>query len=299
MFALTTDDVLLRVRERIHDRNSRTFDDAEVLRAADDSLRRIFDSLRIHSEDHGLDMLEETVSSGLTLLENGVYQYQLPEWVADIQLLEAIGSGGLPVQIPRASLEEKDLSRGTFRSAGVLWNWGPPGTIQIRGDMQSFIKLRVWFIRAIPPMCYMQGSGAASTTTLTTTSASTGILKRDRAYESQQFQVMAGATGDLNKVVRCSTFTMAAGVATITFSPALSTATGTTTRLSMLVPLDPQHSEYLCDLTAMTLMRRQGSEEEVKMLAGALSESMATFEAAISRRSSGEPPRFGSSRRVR
>lgn len=300
MFALTTDDVLQRVRERIHDREGQAFDDQEVLRAADDGLRRIFDVLRTTGEMRGLDSLDVAVATDLTVLETGVRQYQLPEFVADIQMVEAVGSTGFPVQIMHSSLEEKDLSRGTFRSVGTLWNWGPPGTIQIRGDLQSFSTMRLWFIRAIPPMCYAVGSGAGSTTTLTATAASApSMLKRAQAYEKQQFQVTAGAASDLAKLVRCTTFAVAAGVATVTFSPALASATGTTTRMSMLVPLDPQHSEYLCDLAAMALMARQGSKEEIALVSMALAQSREAFETGISRRSSGEPPRLSSSRRTR
>lgn len=299
MFALTTDDILVRVRERIHDRNGQAFDDAEVLRAADDALRSVFDQLRIRSEDHGLDVLSVSVATDVTRVEDGWWRYTLPEWVADIQMVEAVGSGRLPTQLSRASLEEKDLGRGTFRSSGTLWNWGPPGTIEIRGDLEAFITLRIWFIRAIPPMCYASGSGAGSTTTMTTTaSVSEGVLFRSRAYEQQQFQVMAGAAIDVHKLVRCTAFTVASGVATMTFSPPLSAATGTTTRLAMLVPLDPQHSEYLCDLIAMALLQRQASAEEVDLMAGRLARSEANFQAAIARRSSGEPPRLSSSRRT-
>lgn len=299
MFALTTDDVLTRVRERIHDRTGQAFDDAEVLRAADDALRSIFDQLRIRSEDHGLDVLSVTVASDVTKVEEGWWRYTLPEWVSDIQMVEAIGSGRLPTQLSRASLEEKDLGRGTFRSSGTLWNWGPPGTIEIRGDLEAFITLRIWFIRAIPPMCYATGSGAGTTATMTTTeNLSEGMLFRARAYEQQQFQVMAGAAADVHKLVRCTGWTVAAGVGTLTFSPPLASATSTTTRLAMLVPLDPQHSEYLCDLVAMSLLQRQASAEEVEMMSGRLMRSEANFQAAIARRSSGEPPRLSSSRRT-
>lgn len=300
MFALNTDDVLIRVRERIHDRTGQAFDDVEVLRALDDANRSIFDQLRIRSEDHGLDVLTVSTTTDVERIETGVWRYTLPEWVSDIQLVEAVGTGRTPVQIARASLEEKDLGRGTFRSTGTLWNWGPPGTIEIRGDLEAFISLRIWFIRAIPPMCYALGNAPGTTTTLLTdSSTSEGMLLRARCYEQQQFQVVAGAVADLNKLVRCTSFTVSAGVATMAFAPALSVATGTTTRMAMLVPLDPQHSEYLCDLAAMQLFERQASKEEVAMMAGRLARSESNFQMAIARRSSGEPPRLSSTRRTR
>lgn len=299
MYALTTDDVILRVRERIHDRSGQTFDDAEVLRALDDSIRSIYDQIRIRGEDKWLDLLSVNVATEVTRIEQGWWRYELPEAVGDIQMVEAVGTGRTPTQLSRASLEEKDLSRGTFRSVGTLWNWGPPGTIEIRGDLEAFITLRIWFVRAIPPMCYATGSGAGSTTTLTTTtSVSEGVLMRAGAYDQQQFQVVGGASADLQKLVRVSSFTVSSGVATFTFAPALAGATGTTTRLAMVVPLDPQHSEYLCDLASMTLLQRQASEEEMKLMEFRVARSEANFQAAIARRSSGEPPRLSSSRRT-
>lgn len=300
MFALTTDDVLLRVRERIHDRSAQAFDDAELLRAADDALRTVFDQIRIRSEDRGLMAMDVAVATDVTRVEKGVWRYRLPEWMADIQLIEAMRSTGVPYQVPRASLDEKDMGRGHFFNSGLFWNWGAEmGTIELRGELDAFATMRLWFIRAIPPMCYAQGSGAATTTTLTTTESLTeGMLLRDRAYEQQQFQVVAGAANDLHKIVRCTAFTVSAGVATLTFEPALLSATSGTTQLSMLVPLDPQHSEYLCDMIALAMLQRQGSEEEMAAMERRMMRSEANFQMAITRRSSGEPPRLSSSRRL-
>ena len=150
---------ILRVRERIHDRDARAFDDEEILRAFDDAISDIFTVLRTHGDSHGLDYDDITVTT-LTRVETDVYQFSPAERIADPQLLEFLNPGASVGTYPlvKAPLEQKDQARGVFPGSRAVWHWGPNGSIQIRGHIAGFTTLRVWYIRQLarvvkPAMC--------------------------------------------------------------------------------------------------------------------------------------------------
>lgn len=282
-------DAMVRVRERVHDREGRTFDDAEVMRACDDALRQLSTAIRTVSAGANLDSVDVPLTDFATL-EPTVRQWEVPEYIQDIQMVEALQSNGSTRQLPQTGLEQKDVGRGTFAGHGLVWLFGPRGTIQVRGTVDSFQGARVWFVRQMPPLIYLTAS-VGSTATSTTPSATTGAFKaRDNLYVSFQFEGTTGAIA--GQVRRCTGF--AGGVFTF---PAWSASTASQA-MAMVIPLDDEYLEYFCALVSLKLFRRQGAEEEMQLLIGEVQQLQAQFEAGLARRSSGEPPRLFSSRRI-
>lgn len=285
---LNASELLTRVRERIHDRNALSFDDSEILRVSDDALRQVYTALRAHGDSALLDSVDIPIAS-LTLAATGVYRYEPPEAIGDIQMIEALLTDANTRQIPRAALEEKDIARGVFASYGMAWIPSAQGTIEVRGSLQSFQGLRIWFVRRIPPMVTLVAT--TGTTTTIVPSSTVGAWKlRDDAYTGFQFECTSGS-GNIGQVRRCTSFVSG----TLTTAAWPSATTGHS--FAMVLPLADEHAEYLTALVTMKLLRRQGTQEELAMLAGEVQQLQLEFERGIARPSSGEPPRFHSSRR--
>ncbi len=297
MIPVNTVELLARVRNRINDKSALVFDDAEVLEVCDDSVREMFTSLRTHGDDIELDSLDVTTAS-LTQVEPGIFSWQPPEIVADVQMFELRESDGRSVQMRKVSLEEKDYGTLGMRLLNDAWVWhrGPRKTVRFIGMVTAYQTLRVWFVRAIPPMFQSLGAGAGTTTTFLPVQSSPGLKNRNDLYVGQEFEVVAGNANDLNKLVRCTAFGVAGGTTTLTFAPALSAATGVTTRLAMTVPLPPEHSKFLVVMIARTLFGRQGSAEQQALIEREYAQLREDFDTGISRPSTGEPPRLFSSR---
>lgn len=294
MSKLNVREVITEIRERIHDRDSRAFDDAEVLRVMDNQMRWLSTQLRICSEYIGIDYVDVQTSS-LTAVETGVLEYDPPEWLNDIQLIEVISAGSsVPVQVPRGTLEEKDVWRGRIASATLSWIWGPRGKIQLRGGIINFSSVRIWFVREVPPMFY--SAVASGTTGSATLGAATGGYKnRSGIYDGIEFECTAdsGVPANVGQVRRCSTF--ASGV--LNFATVWPGAISSTTQLAMVVPLPAEYLEFFMALCQLQLFQRAGSPEEIGSSTALVALLQEKFDQGIARRSSGEPARVFSSRR--
>lgn len=286
-------EILDRIRRRIADTQKRTFDDTEVLQVVDDELRAIYTILRTHGDKLMLDNVDIPVAS-FTRLQAGVWQTEPPDWIGDIELVEATQVGGTPVPLVKVDLEEKDLAVGNFTGRSMVWHWGPRGTIHVRGTLESFTGIRIWFERRLAPMFYGQAV-AGSTSTAITFSGLQGAFKlRDNIYIGHQFEAAAHVAQPTNvgQFRRCTAFV--GGVVTV--APAFPAATLGAT-IAMLLPLPDEHTEYIVLRCCDALFFRQGAFEHQAAMQPALVKAQADFEAGISRRSSGEPVRFISSRR--
>lgn len=286
-------EAIARVRERIHDRAGDSFDDDEILRAFDDAVRKIHTEWRTHGDSQGLDYVDVDVSS-LTLLEPRVYAYILPEFISDLQMVELV-TPGIPAQVvSRASLAEKDIARGTFVNNSRLWLFGAPGTIQLRGDVSGWPTMRLWFVRAIPPLVHGTATSGSTTTTITPQTVKGAWKARPSIYVASQFEITASSDpSNVGIVRRCTAFS--GGVLTLEAFP----ASAASCTWAMVLPVPDENTEYLVSLATLTMLRRQGSSEEVGMLSAEVAELAAQFASGISRRTSGEPPRLASSRRFR
>lgn len=284
-------EAITRIRERIHDRQGLTFDAPEVLRVLDDTMRQLFTVLRTHGDNSLIDNADVALTA-LTQVETGVYQYTPPEWMGDMQMVEATRVAHTPTPIPRMPLEHKDLTRGTFNtSCGLVWVIGPRDSIQVRGSLSGFSGLKLWFTRRVPPLFYCTPASGSTTTIVPGTTAQGAYKARDDIYVGQQFEMVDGTYA--GQVRRCTGFT----AGTLTVDSAYS-ATTSGRQMAMLLPLADEHAEYLCALAALKLFRRQGSLEEMQALAGEVALLQQTFESGIARPHGGEPPRLYSSRRI-
>lgn len=280
-------EVLQRVRQKTHDRDGLSYDDNETLAAVDDALRETFTPLRTHGEMQEADSLNLTLGQ-LTLIETGVYQWELFDYVADVKMMEATRSGSRGVPIPHVTLEEKDVV------APLCWHWGPRGSLQVRGNLVAFQGLRVWYIRQSPPMTWLIPITGSTTTATVSGATVRGALKnRDDIYVGMRFEATAGSSANIGQVRRCTGFT--AGVFTFEAWP----ATTALCTLAMILPLPDENVDFLAWLVAEELLSRSGSSEYLDSIRPKVARLRDQFLGGISRRTSGEPPRLTSSRRYR
>lgn len=291
MLTINTVEAIEQLRLRLHDRAGRTWDDAEILGALDASFRQVFTVMRTHGQSVGLDT-EVVDLSSMTTVEPNVLQYDLPEHIADIQLIELVSATEKPTPIPQMQLEEKDVaSSWQFSRDARGWHFGPRESIHIRGSVGGWSQVRIWFVRGVPPMIYGNpASGSTSTAVLNT--ATGAYKKRDGIYAGMRFEVVSGTNA--GQVRRCTSFVGG----TLTFSPVFSSPIDTTSRLALLIPVPGEYVEYLTMLAVWKLMSRRGSEEDKAEILAELQQLQMSFESGISRPSSGEPPRVVSSRRL-
>jgi hypothetical protein len=297
--AINVMDVLKGVRKRIHDNADLVYDVGEKLDAADDVMRSLFTRIRQTGEGHGLDFLDINVSQ-LTTVESDVVEYDLPEYVADIQLVEKVQQPGVPpIPMKKASFEDMNVARGIFASDEQRWlftRYGNAGTIQIRGRVGTFTNIRIWYVHSWGPLHYATASGG-STTSITVGTPSPNYKNRPSLYDGMQLEIVADVTQPTNvgSVRRCTLFT--GGV--FTLQTALPAAANNTTQYALLIPLPPETHTYFIECVVDELLSRDGNQEEIALRADKMARLDALFEQAISDRSSGEPPKFVSGRQFR
>jgi len=288
--SLNAKEAVVRVRERIHDREGYAYDNAEVLRVLDDAVREIFTMLRAHGDAIGQDFLDVPLSS-LTRLETGVAEYVMPEVMADPQLLELHRPSAIPYPIPKMPLEHKDISRGIFPGRGVVWHWGRRGSLQIRGGFEGWPTLRIWFIARLSPVFYGHASSGSTTTTIVVNMPQGAFKPRNDIYVGQDFEATSGPNE--GQVRRCSA--QAASTLTVDAFP----SSMASAEFAQLLPVPDEHTAYLVELCSLELLSRSGSAKEQAMKAAKVVALREQFEIGIASRQTGEPPRLYSSRQVR
>lgn len=296
MHSVNARELMTQVRERTLDVNARVWPDAELLGAADSMLRSIYGRYRQSGAAHGIDRVDVLLTA-FTQVATNIYEYQLPEYVGDVQGLEGIVSSTTrPVQIPLAPFEEKDLALGTFTlSRGACWIFSKsqnPGSIQIIGSMSGMPTVRIWFIRNWGPLHYAVAS-AGSTTAITVGTASANYKKRDGLYVGMQFEVTSDSGQATNVSALRHITSFASGVLGFLALPA---AASSTTNYAMVIPLPAEHHEYLVQLVTVQLLQRGGDEDALRRHVGWLQKLEADFDRGIKMRTSSEPIRLFSSR---
>jgi hypothetical protein len=294
--SLNVRELITQVRLKVLDVTGRTWPDEELLAIADRKLGSCFTKMRRSGAQHSMDRVDVALSS-FTAVGTDVYEYQLPEAVADIQYVEGIvSSSARPVPITEAPLEMKDAFLGTFSSGRPIWLHSKgqnPGSIMLRGRFSSIPTVRIWFIRSWGPLHYATAS-AGTTTSITVGTASANYKKRNDLYVGMQFEVTADSGGggvNLNQIRTVTSFT--SGVLGFV---ALPTAASTATQYGMVVPLPSEYHEYLVQLVAVELTTRGGNDGDTERLTPELNRLEADFNEAIKARSTGEPIRLFSSR---
>lgn len=290
-------DLVNRVRQRVHDLGSRVFDDAEILSTADDHLRGIFAAMRASGQSWFQDSMDVPLSTFATS-EQGVYEYELPSYVADIQKIEAIFSGSTaPSPIPHVDLELSDAMRGNALVRGAVWmmaRHGYAGSIQIRGSWFGTIPtVRIWFIRSLGPLVY--GTTSTGTISSLTFGSVTGAHRaRQDLYNNMSLEITADSSvpGNVGKILRIASTTTTG----VTLASVLSGAANSTTVWAMVVPVPPEHVELLVQQVAVSLLARTGNPEEFQLQQQHLDRLERTFQTNIGNRQTGEPKRVYSSR---
>lgn len=284
---------ILRVRDRIHDREARAFDDEELLRSFDDAVSDVFTAIRTHGDSHGLDYDDVLVSS-LTPIETDVRQYTPPIYVSDPQLLELVtgGTNGIAYPLVKAPLEHKDQARGVFPGARAVWHWGPKGTIHIRGHVGGFTTLRVWYIRQLAPLFYCVASGASTENLIVPVQEDGTFQPGDGVYVGMEFECTKGPS--LGFVSRCTSHVEQ----NLGFTKPFPYPTAND-EFACVLPVPPEYRNYLVSLVTAEMFTRQGDAKERAAAERKLLLMRQDFEAGIAVRSSGEPTRFYSSRSIR
>lgn len=279
-----------RVRERIHDREGRAFLEDELLRSFDDQLRRVFTKMRVHGD--GIRRSKISLpTTDLQKVENGVYWWRKPSYVADVQMVQLKNANQAAYQVPRVALEEQDIGRSILPlNRNVVWFPGNPGYLELHGTPTGFSTMEVWFIREIPPM--LTGTVAAATSTTMSAAAVEGAYKpTPSAYVDSQIEFTSGPAAGRQALIT-------AYDGTWTFEDLGATPVATNT-WAMVLPLPPEYHEYFVCLVSYAMLIRQGASEELGPMRADMQRLEDEFERGISRQTSGEPPRFHSSRRMR
>jgi hypothetical protein len=287
------------VRLRSHDVSDRVWPVPEKLKAADDMLRQIYRRIRQTGEHHGLDRID-IAPSAFTALETDVLEYDLPEYIGNVELVQAIqGPGVPPIPIKQATFEDMDSSRGVFSSDTRRWlfsRYGNAGSIQLRGRVGALTNIRIWYTHSWGPLHY--GTAASGTTTSITAGTTFGNFKnRPELYTGYQLEVTADVTQPTNvgSIRRIITFT--GGVYTL--QTALPATANSTTQYAMLIPLPPDTHTYFVEKVVDELLSRDGNQEERALRADRMQELEMDFAKSIADRAAGEPPRMVNSRMFR
>lgn len=294
--AVNAREMLTDVRRRLHDTTGQTYDDTEILAAADSVLRDLFTRWRLAGDSYGLDFRDFTLAD-FTVLTTDVAELVLPEEIADIQLWQAIQTDSVPgIPIPRVTFEDLDAARGIFSVDARVWLYSRPNSIQIRGRLQGIGKFRCWFIRSWSPV-HFGAVTAGSTTTITVGATTGGYKKRDGLFVGMELEVTADVTQPSNvaQIRRISSFI--GGV--FTLAVALPAAANATTQYAMLIPLPGEQHEFFIQSVTRLVLTRAGRDQELAIQAPYYEQLKMDFETALGARSTGEPPRLHSSRRLK
>src|SRR5436189_80617 len=158
MIGINAQKMVQEVRKRIHDLDSRVYDDATILAAGDDACRSIWDLIRTCNEGLSMDRLDITAAT-FTPIQTDAVEYVLPFYVGDIQEVEGLvgsGSGNESLKILRAGVEDKDVGRHDYGMGAPRWLFSRGqslASIQVRGGISGVHTIRLWFIRSWAPLC--------------------------------------------------------------------------------------------------------------------------------------------------
>lgn len=301
---LSARSLVTRVSRRVNDLAELTWTAAVILEAADDALRFLWDTVKASGNDTELDRIDTSVAD-MTLIENGWYEYALPEYVGSIRKIEGVSNpGSIPYEFPTGPLEMKEIGRSTFGSGMPVWipsRWGRPGSISFYGAVQKFPTIRIWYIRHWPPMHYGTAQaqlGTPSASRLVFASAPVGrVINRLGLYAGMDVEISADSTaGNVDQVRRITGDLTDSGQTKMTFATPWSGVPGSSTQYSLVVPMNPEHAELLVESIARRLFERSGNELGMAMQAERLGMLEQRFRAGLRRPHVGNFPRIWNTR---
>lgn len=248
---LTAQEAESRCRQRVSDVTADIWTSTQMMTALDDSLHSIWTMVRVRGRDHQLERLDVPIAS-FTLESARRYFYSPAETIGSIRKVEGMFSTNDRVaEIPQSELEYRESSR----QAGPTWFRSQTGGLTILGELSRFASVRIWFVRRWPPMHYGVTSALGTTSTLAFATSPIGrIVKRDM-YEGTLIEIGSGA--NMDQIVRITSFDPSTLVAT--FTPTLGAVVAASTTYSMVVPVNPEHGEYVVEEMAARFLERAGN----------------------------------------
>lgn len=279
-----------RIRQKIEDRDRLVFsNDTEILEAADEALEAIHTETRLAGRSHSQDFLDVSVSS-LVSVSDEVRGYTLPQYVADVRLVEMVsGDGAIPTQISRADLELKDAGRTRVGIGFPVWHFSKrsgPGQIEIRGRVSDFTSMRIYFTRRWGTMFYgTVGVGSDSAQLTGWTDVNGRLLQQSGLYQEMQIEVYEDTTNPQN--VDHTSYITGYDRSTRTFSletPLPALPTPGVTKAALVVPMEPEHSDYLSTMASFSMMQRLGNYTDMQAISSILSQQRDAFERGLNQR---------------
>lgn len=288
-YPLTAQALVTTVRKRIEDRNSASFDNAEILGAADQALQAIYTDIRNTMRDHETDRVALALSD-FTNPEQYVYEYVLPEWVAAVRELSGTYSNAPSqrnlVTFPRAEI---DWRRAV---GGPSWTMvgDRPGTIRIFGNLSRFSAFTLYFERRWAPLHWGTAQGASSQSQLQFASAPTGtVIQRAGLYVGMDV-VLTNDTpaGNLDALRRITAY---AGGSTreITVASNWPATPTSATTYSLVVPLAQEHTSLLIYETSRVLLEELGEVGQLTVLMGQIERERAKMVESAAARDKAAP----------
>jgi len=294
---LTARKLVTKIRQRIGDEQQGSsgltkWSDADILEAADDIFQEVSETTRMAHADHELDRLELTLETDFTSVEAFWWEYSLPEYVRNVRWVEGVDANSSSVLIQPVShseLEARQWSQ-THRmpTTWTLTRWGRPGSFSIHGNLaNSITKVRIWFIRRYPALHYGTADAGSSSGTLVFQASPTGdVVLRDDLYTG-----MDVVNEDTGSLARITDYVGSTRSATLSKSEDWSSAS-----YSLVLPLEPEISEYFVQKVAMHFFMRSGNDQMMTVTAALLGDLESRAKATLARRLQGINSRFISGR---
>lgn len=325
--------VVRRVRSQIQDRGAQVWDDGEVLEAIDSCFAEIEDTRRQAGQDHGLDLIDFT-TAGFGARGPTWRDLELPEYILEVRRVDGLQSpGAQPDRFPEGSIDQLDGALGCPHWA---YTEGQQRISIFGSDLSGYQYVRVWFIRRSPPLHWgVAGTtGGIGVVRLDQDEATRKgeLIRRPGAYVGSKLMI----DGQILTVLRHNGVDAEIGEVSyptlgehqpgstgsggggsggpgigifIDPEPGIGLATqgsstpslGTNQVLDgkayvMMVPIAPEHIEFLVQKCAFWLMTRAGNTEYLDAASQALFNLEERFRSSMSNRSSQAPKRMWSSR---
>lgn len=298
MIDLTAVEAVDRLGKRVEDRNNVVFSEMEKLEALDEAVSELYTELRLQGQHYDMDSMTVPIAS-FTVIQKGVWEYEVPQYVSDVIRIEAQASvGSVPMPIQKAKLDEKDGALHFFASRQPVWHWAKfsnTGRIQLRGNFVTLSNVTIYFMRRWAPMHRAVASGGTLNTLVI--GAVTGrLVPLDDLYIGQRIQITADTTTPANVGQRRRILDFDAATSTFTLDADLSGAPDASTQYAMLTPIAPEYVELMLEMAANILLLRVGDLQTARSRYPRLASLRDTFERAIRLRDTSDQRRVHSIR---
>lgn len=280
-----------QIRRRMHDEDVGLYDRSEILEAVDQALQDMQHTIRLSGRDY---YVRETVLpiSAFEKQSDFEYSYELPEYVMAPRHIEGVPSALKRVAIPYVDVP---LAQEGRRIGQLVWTFTGgafPGRITFYGRLQVYPSVAIWYVQRFPELHYGIAGTSIDATTLEfdddPTTLVGPVIERDDVYNGMQ--VLVSAPAELRTIADYDGATY-----TATLQSPLG-AVATDRPYTLIVPVAPEHSEYLIAKTVDQLFRRAGNTEWTFANEPYLARLHERFRSSIAQRAQGIPKHIWSGR---